>query len=147
MIDVLIVGGGVAGCSAAITARMRNLSALVIYAGGGALEKAHRVDNYPGLPEISGPDLLEKLRSHARSMGAQLQHALVQKVMPMGGSFSVLAGNEVYEARTVLLCGGTARVNPLPGEEDLLGAGAMYCTTCDGMFYKGKRITVVAGDE
>jgi thioredoxin reductase (NADPH) len=147
MIDVLIVGGGVAGCSAAITARMRNLSALVIYAGGGALEKAHRVDNYPGLPEISGPDLLEKLRSHARSMGAQLQHALVQKVMPMGGSFSVLAGNEVYEARTVLLCGGTARVNPLPGEEDLLGAGVSYCATCDGMFYKGKRIAVVAGGE
>jgi thioredoxin reductase (NADPH) len=68
-------------------------------------------------------------------------------VMPMGDSFSVLAGNEVYEARTVLLCGGTARVNPLPGEEDLLGAGVSYCATCDGMFYKGKRIAVVAGGE
>lgn len=145
MHDLIVVGGGVAGCSAAITARMRNLDVLVIYVGGGALEKARRVDNYPGLPEIAGPDLLQRLRGHATQMGAVLMRALVQRVLPMGGSFSVLAGDEVREARAVLLACGTARVNPLPGEEEYLGAGVSYCATCDGMFYRGKRIAVVAG--
>lgn len=147
MLDLIVIGGGVAGCSAAITARMRNLNTLVVYAGGGALEKAQRIDNYPGLPEITGPELLSKLRDHAASMGAQLLHGLATRVMPMGDSFSVLVGNEVFEARAILLCCGTARVNPLPGEEEMLGYGVSYCATCDGMFFKGKRMAVIGGSE
>ncbi len=78
-------------------------------------------------------------------MGAELKKQLVQKVMPMGDGFMVLAGNEVYEAGTVLLALGIARVNPLPGEEELLGTGVSYCATCDGMFYRDKQMLVIAG--
>ena len=144
--DVIIVGGGVAGCSAAVTARQRNLTALIIYAGDGALAKAWAVDNYPGLPGIKGPELLTRLRSHAEGMGAEMKHALVRRVMPQGDTFSVLAGNDLYEARAIVLAMGTARVRQLPGEEELLGQGVSYCATCDGMFYKGGTVLVVASD-
>ncbi len=144
MHDLIIVGGGAAGCSAAITARLRNLNVLMIYAGDGALEKAHLVDNYPGLPSVSGKEMLRRFRSHAEQLGVDILRQLVQKILPMGETFSVLAGNEVYEARTVLLACGAARVSLLKGEEELLGAGVSYCATCDGMFYKGKRIAVIA---
>lgn len=147
MHDLIVVGGGVAGCSAAITARLRNLDVLMIYSGDGALEKAHRVDNYPGLPGVSGKELLRLFREHASSLGVTVMKQLVQKVLPGDASFSVLAGNEVYEARSVLLACGAARVSLLKGEEELLGAGLSYCATCDGMFYRGKRIAVVAGSE
>lgn len=143
--DLIIVGAGCAGCSAAMTARQRNMHVLVIYAGEGGLDKAKRVDNYPGLPKASGREIIRVLRQQAQDMGAEMKKQLVQKVMPMGEGFMVLAGNEVYEAKAVLLALGVARVNPLPGEEDLLGAGISYCATCDGMFYRDKQLLVVAG--
>ncbi|NLG56985.1 MAG: NAD(P)/FAD-dependent oxidoreductase, partial [Clostridiales bacterium] len=121
--DLIIMGGGVAGCAAAITARQRNLNTLVLYSGGGALAKTRRIDNYPGFPQATGPELLEKLRNHAREMGASFKAQLVRRVMPMGGTLSVLADNDLYEARTVILATGTARVKPLPGEEALVGQG------------------------
>ena len=145
--DVIIVGGGVAGCSAAITARQRNLNTLVIYNGDGALGKTRQIDNYPGFPGIKGPALLRHLREHARGMRAEFVRALVRRVMPMDGSFSVLAGNDIYTGKSVILAMGTARVAPLPGEEDLVGRGVSYCATCDGMFYKDGTVLVIASDE
>ena len=144
--DLIIIGGGAAGCSAAITARQRNLSTLVLYAGDGALGKTKLIDNYPGFPGATGPQLLEALRSHAVSMGAELVRALVRRVMPLGDVYSVLAGNDLYTGKTIILAMGTARVRTLPGEEELVGQGVSYCATCDGMFYKGGTILVVAAD-
>ncbi len=145
--DLIIVGGGAAGCSAAVTARQRNLSALVLYAGDGALGKAKWVDNYPGLPDVPGPELLKRLRDHALAMGAELQRGLVRRVMPLGDEFSVLAGNDIFSGRAVILAMGTARVRLLEGEEELVGQGVSYCATCDGMFYKGGTVLVVASSE
>ncbi len=142
--DLAIIGGGAAGCSAAVTARQRNLSALVLYSGDGALGKAKIVSNYPGLPDIPGPELLRRMREHAAGMGAEFRHGLVRRVMPVGEVFSILAGNDIYESRAVILAMGTARVKLLPGEEGLVGQGISYCATCDGMFYKGGTVTVVA---
>ncbi len=136
-----------AGCAAAITARQRNLDTLVIYSGGGALSKTKRIDNFPGFPEASGPQLLETLRSHARQMGASLKTQLVRRVMPMGDVLSVLADNDLYEAKAVILAMGTARVKMLPGEEALVGQGVSYCATCDGMFYKGGEVIVIGAHE
>ena len=148
MHDLLIVGGGCAGCSAAITARQRNLSVLMLYSGDGGLAKARRVDNYPGMPMADGADIIRAFREQAQEMGAEMKRQLVQRVMPMGDSFSVLAQNDLYEAQSVLLAIGISRVNPLPGEEELLGQGLSYCATCDGMFYKGKQMLVIGdGDE
>ncbi len=144
--DVIIIGGGVAGCSAAVSARLRNLSTLMIYAGEGALGKTKKILNYPGFPEAEGPALLSALRDHAKQMGAQTVRALVRRVMPFGAQFSVLAGNDVYTARAVILAMGTARVKLLPGEEELVGQGVSYCATCDGMFYKGGTVLVIASD-
>ena len=144
--DLIIIGGGAAGCSAAITARQRNLSTLVLYAGDGALGKTKLIDNYPGFPGATGPQLLEALRAHAAGMGAELVRALVRRVMPLGDVYSVLAGNDLYTGKTIILAMGTARVRTLPGEEELVGQGVSYCATCDGMFYKGGTILVVAAD-
>lgn len=141
--DLIIVGAGCAGCSAAITARQRNLSVLMLYSGDGGLAKAKRVDNYPGLPQVDGAELIRIFREQATQMGAELKKQLVQRVMPMGDSFSVLAQADFYEAKSVLLALGTSRVSPLPGEEELLGMGVSYCATCDGMLYRGKEIIVV----
>ncbi len=146
MYDLLIIGGGCAGSSAAITARQRNLNVLMLYAGDGALEKAARVDNYPGLPRMAGGEMVRLFRQQAQDMGAEVKRQLVQKVLPLGDSFSVLAGMDLYEAKTILLALGTSRVNPLQGEEELLGQGVSYCATCDGMFYKGGTVLVIASD-
>jgi thioredoxin reductase (NADPH) len=143
--DLIIVGGGAAGCSAALTARQRNLSVLMLYAGDGAMEKAHRMDNYPGMPQVEGKEMVRVFRRQVVDAGAELKKQLVTKVLPVGEGFSLLAGNDLYEAKAVLLALGTSRVNPLPGEEELLGQGVSYCATCDGMFYRGKRIIVIAG--
>ncbi len=145
MYDVLIVGGSCAGLSAAMTARKRNLSVLVLYAGDGAMGKITRMDNYPGLPGASGAELLRIFRQQAAALGAELKKQLVQRVLHMGEGFSVLAQNDLYEARSVILALGTSRVNPLPGEEELLGQGVSYCATCDGMFYRGRHMLVIAG--
>lgn len=146
MYDLIVIGGGCAGCSAAMTARQRNLNVLVLYAGDGALGKARRIDNYPGMPEVAGQDMLRIMREQAQSLGAEFKRQLVTKVLPMGQSFSVLAGNDLYEAGTILLALGTSRVSPLPGEEELLGQGVSYCATCDGMFYKDGTVLVIASD-
>jgi thioredoxin reductase (NADPH) len=148
MYDVLIVGAGPAGLSAALTARQRNLSTLVIYSGQGAMEKAHVIDNYLGLPNINGEELVNIAKKQAKAQGAELKKALVQKIMPMDKSFSCLAGNDIIQAKSVILCCGTARVKQLQNEESLLGQGVSYCATCDGMFYKDKKVIVVgAGAE
>ena len=145
MYDVIIVGGSCAGLSAAMTARMRNLNVLLLYAGDGSMGKVTKMDNYPGLPGVSGEGLLKIFREQAENLGVISKKQLVQKILPMGKSFSVLAENDLYEAKSIILALGIARVSPLIGEEELLGQGVSYCATCDGMFYRGKRILVVAG--
>ena len=145
MYDLIIVGGGAAGCSAALTAKLRNLNVLMIYAGDGAMEKAHRMDNYPGMPQVEGKEMVRVFRQQVLDAQVEAKKQLVTRVLPVDKGFSLLAGNDLYEARTVLLALGTSRVNPLPGEEELLGQGVSYCATCDGMFYRGKRIIVIAG--
>jgi len=147
MVDVLIVGGGPAGCSAALTLRMRGKSVLMAYAGGGALEKAAQVDNYPGLPHLSGQELLHRMREQCREAGVEIRENLVQRVLPMGESFSAMLGNDLAQARGVIIATGTARVAMIPGEEALVGVGVSYCATCDGMFYKNKKVAVIGAWE
>ena len=144
--DIAIVGNGPAGWSCAMTARMRGLSATVIAPAetGGWLGGAERIDNYPGLPQIPGKELLERFRQQALALGAEEKNALVRQIMPSGDCFLLLAENDVLEARAVVLCMGAARPVLLPGEEELLGGGVSYCATCDGMFYRGKRVAVLS---
>lgn len=143
MYDSILIGAGPAACAAALTLRMRGKSVLMLYAGGGALEKAHRVDNYPGMPKMSGPEMLKILHAQVKEAGAEMKKTVVQLVQPGKKKITVLAGNEIFTGKTLLVATGVPRKIGLPGEADLLGQGVSYCATCDGMFYKGKQVAVI----
>ena len=147
MFDTAIIGTGPAGLSAALTLKMRGKE--IIWFGSpkysGKIEKSEKIGNYPGLGLISGPDLNERFRAHAEALDIQTTDKLVTSISKLKTHFMLLADNEVFEAKTVLLATGVISSKPFPGEEKLLGRGVSYCATCDGMFYKGKTIAVFCG--
>ena len=145
--DLLIVGGGPAGFTAAIHARARNKSVLVVTNEPTAspLCKAPEMDNYPGLPHVSGLELVNRLVQQATGLGAEVRHGRVLSLMPLGDTVMASVGTEVVEASAAVLAVGVARAVPLKGEERLLGRGVSYCATCDGMFFRNRPI-VVAGN-
>ena len=145
--DLLIVGGGPAGLTAAIHARARNKSVLVVSNEPTAspLCKAPAMANYPGLPGITGRELVERLAAQAKDLGAEFKIGRALSVMPMGESVLVSVENDMAEGRAVILAPGVSRAAPLKGEQELLGRGVSYCATCDGMFYRSKSV-VCAGD-
>ncbi len=145
MFDILVIGGGPAGLSAAINARARGKSVLVVSnpIEENPLYKAPEVDNYPGLPHISGADLLRAMEEHAKAAGVQFRTGRVLNAMPMGDRFFVSIGSDFEETRALILAIGAQRGAKLPGEEALLGRGVSWCATCDGMLYRGKEVAVV----
>ena len=145
--DLLVVGGGPAGLTAAIHARARGKSVLVISnePTASALCRAPRMANYPGLPNVTGLELVKRLADQAKDLGAEWKLGRALSVMSMGGSVMVSVENDMAEGRAVILAPGVSRAAPLKGEAELLGRGVSYCATCDGMFYRGKSV-VCAGD-
>ena len=145
--DLLIVGGGPAGLTAAIHARARDKSVLVITNDPTAspLCRAPAMANYPGLPGVTGLELVQRLAAQARDLGAQFKPGRALSVMPLGDTVMVSVENDAVEGGAVILAPGVSRAAPLPGEEALLGRGVSYCATCDGMFYRNKSV-VCAGD-
>ncbi len=143
MYDIAIVGAGPAGYSAAINARKREKSVVVIGQHTGWLSRAESIENYPGLPSISGPELLGAMRAQAEKMGAQMQGGVVHQIISMGEEYALGLGADFVQARKVILCTGAKQPKQLPGEETLLGRGVSYCGTCDGMLYRGKDVAVV----
>ena len=142
MIDCIIVGGGPAGLSAAVNLRQRGREVLVLCAGPSVLKKAELVDNCVGLPQMSGPAMLEVLEAHALAKGARIEHKKAANILPFGDSFMVNADGDILECRSIILACGTARAKAIPGEEEFLGRGVSYCATCDGMLYRGRRCVV-----
>lgn len=144
--DLLIIGSGPAAWSCALTARQRGLNVIVAAAQSDSswLQKAERIDNYPGMPRVSGKELLRVFRQQAEEAGAAVITALARQVSPLGDGFMTLVGNDVIESRTVVLATGAARPKLLPGEEALLGQGVSWCGTCDGMFYRGLEVAVLS---
>jgi len=143
--DILIIGGGPAGLSAAVAARGRGRSCLVISnpREDNPLSKAPLVDNYLGLPGLTGAEMMETFHSHARQMGAHFRSGRVLSAMDMGTSFFLTIGEEVAEGRKIILAPGIQRGVKYPGEEALLGRGVSYCASCDGMLYRQKEVIVV----
>ena len=141
---IIIVGGGPAGLAAAIAARSRGKEVLVISnpAQSSPLAKAPRVDNYPGLPGLTGLELLQTMESHARDMGAQIVVGRVNAIMEWNG-FSLTVGSDVYQADALVMAPGVVQAAAYPGEEEYLGRGVSYCATCDGMLYRGRRVLVI----
>lgn len=144
MIDIAIVGAGPAGYSAAITARKRDKSVVVIGQHTGWLSRAHSISNYPGLPDISGADLLNAMQDQAVALGAQTRRASSTRSC----RWAVRLRSRSAETSLKRSTSSSARVpsSPacFPGESELLGRGVSYCGTCDGMFYRGKRVAVIA---
>jgi len=143
--DVIVIGGGPAGLSAAVNVRARGRSVLVVSnpPEENPLWKAERVDNYLGLPGLSGAELLTRFRSHAEQSGAELREGRVLNAMAMGSDWYVSIGSDVESAKAIVLAGGVARAKKYPGEEEYLGRGVSYCATCDGMLFRNRPVAVI----
>ena len=148
MYDIAVIGAGPAGYSAAINARKREKSVVVIGQNTGWLSRAESIENYPGMPGVSGQQMLSVMADQAKAMGAELRGGVVHQVISMGESFALSLGADFVEAKKIILATGAKQPKLLPGEEKLLGRGVSYCGTCDGMLYRGKRVAVIgAGAE
>lgn len=142
--DIIVLGSGPAGLSAAVTARGRNKSVLVI--GNrwqdSPLARAERVDNYLGMPGMTGMEMLEAFQRHAQEMGVEMVTGKVLSIMEWEG-FTLTVGSQLYQGSTLILAPGVVRQAKFPGEETYLGRGVSYCATCDGMLYRSKPVAVV----
>ena len=142
--DIIVIGSGPAGLSAALTARARNKTVLVV--GNrwqdSPLARAERVDNYLGLPKQSGADLLETFHAHAKEAGVALLEGRALSALPWNG-FQVSVGSQVLSAGALILAPGVVRQKKFPGEAEYLGRGVSYCATCDGMLYRGRNVAVL----
>lgn len=147
--DIAILGAGPAGISAAIYATRAKMNTLWLdrqFAQGGQILNTYEVDNYPGLPGISGMDLGEAMGEHAAKLGTEPVRENVLAVEDAGEEKIIRTKKNEYRARTVILaCGASHRRLDIPGEEELSGVGVSYCATCDGAFFKNKTAVVVGG--
>lgn len=142
--DIIVLGSGPAGLSAAVTARGRNKSVLVI--GNrwqdSPLARAEWVDNYLGMPGMTGMEMLEAFQRHAQEMGGEMVTGKVLSIMEWEG-FTLTVGSQLYQGSALILAPGVVRQAKFPGEETYLGRGVSYCATCDGMLYRNKPVAVV----
>jgi thioredoxin reductase (NADPH) len=147
--DVIIVGGGAASTSAALTLQNRGKTVGVVTnrQETSSLYKAEKVTNYPGLPPMSGMELTALFRRQLEECGAELISGRALSVMSYGDSFGVAVGSDFYLCGAVILAAGITREKLYPGEGEFLGRGVSYCATCDGMLYRGKTVAVVGGGE
>jgi thioredoxin reductase (NADPH) len=149
--DVIIVGSGPAGYTAAIYTARANLRPLVIEGvqSGGALMNTTEVENFPGFPDaVMGPDLMDNLRKQAEHFGAQLLTDDASAVDLAGDIKTVTVNGTTYRARSVILATGSAyRALEVPGEKELVGHGVSSCATCDGFFFRNQNIAVVGGGD
>ena len=144
MRDVLIVGGGPAGLAAALqlAARGRTCTILSGPIEQNPLYRAPRIDNYPGLPGISGAQLLTQMRGQALQSGAEWIEGKVVSLLASGDTVMAATASDTVQGRCLILACGAVRHRALPGEKRLLGHGVSYCATCDGMLYRGRRVVV-----
>ena len=152
MYDIVIIGSGPAGMSAAIYAQRAGLKAVVVEKeclGTGKIAESLRVDNYPGLFGENGYDLGEKFRTHAENLGAEFSEGEIIKIVRSKGYYTLqLDADKALSTKTVIYAAGTqCRRLGVVGEQELLGRGVSYCAVCDGAFYKNKVVAVIGGGD
>ncbi len=147
--DTAVIGTGPAGISAALNLKI--LKKNFIWFGSENLSdkvvKAEKIANYPGFINITGEELVKAFRAHIDAMDIEICGKMVNSIVKMGTNYAVMAGNDFYQVKTVILSSGVANTGVLPGETPLVGRGVSYCATCDGALYKGKTIAVICGDK
>ncbi|MDZ5713527.1 thioredoxin-disulfide reductase [Jeotgalibacillus sp. HH7-29] len=148
--DVIIIGAGPAGMTAAVYTSRANLSTLMLERGvpGGQMANTEDVENYPGFDHILGPDLSNKMFEHAKKFGAEYAYGDVKSIEDGTDYKTIKAGSKEYKARAVLITTGAEyKKLGVPGEKELGGRGVSYCAVCDGAFFKGKDLVVVGGGD
>lgn len=147
--ELVVIGGGPAGLSAAIYATRAGLTPVVIESDsfGGQISTTDELDNYPGLDNVGGVELGERMRAHAERLGTEFSYDAINSIeLDAGTATFRLHGEESYEASAVVYAAGASpRKVGFVGENAYLGRGVSYCATCDGMFYRGKQVFVVGG--
>ena len=148
--DIIIIGGGPAGLSAGIYAKRAMMNTLLIekLGVGGQIMKTHLIENYPGFPEVSGMDLMQKMEEHVKKFDLDIKFADVLEVKNGGDVKTVVTSDGEFETKTVIIATGT---NPkklgVPGEAKFTGKGVSTCATCDGFFFTGKDVALVGGGD
>lgn len=148
--DVIIIGAGPAGMTAAVYTSRANLSTLMLERGvpGGQMANTEEVENYPGYEHILGPELATKMFEHAKKFGAEYAYGDVKEVIDGEAYKTVVTSNQQYKARAVIIATGAEyKKLGVPGEKELGGRGVSYCAVCDGAFFKGKELVVVGGGD
>lgn len=144
--DIAVIGTGPAGLEAAITAKVRNKSVLLLGSKGSSdkVAKAHTIQNYLGLPDVPGDKMAQAFLDHANSMGVEITEDKVNAVYSMGQYFAIQCHGGDYEASSVIIAAGMTAMKPFPGEMENLGRGVSYCATCDAALYKGRTAIILA---
>ena len=148
--DVVIIGAGPAGMTAAVYTSRANLSTLMIERGipGGQMANTEEVENYPGFETILGPDLSTKMFEHAKKFGAEYAYGDVSSITDGKEYKTIVAGQKEYKTRTVIISTGAEyKKMGVPGESELGGRGVSYCAVCDGAFFRNKNLIVVGGGD
>lgn len=147
--DLIIVGGGSAGTAAAIYARRQNLETLMITKtiGGQMAQKSVEIENYPGFPEISGFDLIQKFTEQLKKFKTEILFDTVEKIEKKNLDFSIFTsgGKSFFTKAVIVASGSEKRLLNLEKEKELVGKGISYCSTCDAPFFSGKTVAVVGG--
>lgn len=148
--DVVIIGAGPAGMTAAVYTSRANLSTLMIERGipGGQMANTEEVENYPGFDTILGPELSTKMFDHAKKFGAEYAYGDVTEIIDGEQFKTIISGNKEYKTRAIIISTGAEyKKMGVPGEKELGGRGVSYCAVCDGAFFKGKNLVVVGGGD
>jgi thioredoxin reductase (NADPH) len=150
MHDIVIIGGGAAGITAAIYALRAGMGTILIekMGIGGQIILTEAVENYPGFPFISGPELMERFEKHAKKFGLQINYEEAEKIEHHGNTHRVITDENSYETKAVIVATGSVpkKLN-VPGEEKLIGKGVSFCAVCDGPFFKDKHVAVIGGGD
>ncbi|MBP5594042.1 MAG: NAD(P)/FAD-dependent oxidoreductase [Pseudobutyrivibrio sp.] len=144
--DIAVIGTGPAGLEAAITAKVRNKSVLLLGSKSSSdkVAKAHTIQNYLGLPDVPGDKMAQAFLDHAKGMGVEITEDKVNAVYSMGQYFAIQCHGGDYEASSVIIAAGMTAMKPFPGEMENLGRGVSYCATCDAALYKGRTAIILA---
>ncbi|MBE5106984.1 thioredoxin-disulfide reductase [Bacillus thuringiensis] len=148
--DVIIIGAGPAGMTAAVYTSRANLSTLMLERGipGGQMANTEDVENYPGYESILGPDLSNKMFEHAKKFGAEYAYGDVKEIIDGKEYKTIIAGKKEYKARAIIVASGAEyKKIGVPGEKELGGRGVSYCAVCDGAFFKEKELVVIGGGD